>query len=142
MTGLAVGFMGVALLAKGNNHGPGSSYEWAVVALIFASICWAIGSVFNRYANKPASPLLGIGMQMGVGGILLLLLAAMRGEATQFSWDELSARSINAWLYLTLIGSLVGFPAYIWLLEVSTPAKVSTYAYVNPFVAVLLGCTL
>ena len=140
--GLAVGFLGVALLARGNGHGAGTNYSWSVVALMAASLGWAVGSVFNKHADKPASPLLGIGMQMIAGGAALLLVALGKREFASFSTDSVSAKSLAAWAYLTTAGSLIGFPAYIWLLQVSTPARVSTYAYVNPFVAVLLGCTL
>jgi len=72
---------------------------------------------------------------------MLLLVAALRNEYATFTWAALSAKSVGAWIYLTTAGSLIGFPAYIWLLQVTTPARVATYAYVNPFVAVLLGCT-
>lgn len=140
--GLAIGFMGVALLAGDNGHARSSSYSWGVVALMMASICWALGSVFSKHAQKPASPFLNVGMQMITGGILLLAFSSAMGEFRTFSPNGLSAKSVWAWLYLTTAGSLIGFTAYAWLLQVSTPAKVSTYAYVNPFIAVLLGCTL
>jgi drug/metabolite transporter (DMT)-like permease len=140
--GLAVGFLGVALLGRGNVHGSGSAHVWAVTALMAASICWAIGSLFSRQSQKPASPLLSIAMQMISGGGALLILALLRGELATFSLSHVTPSSIGAWLYLTLVGSLVGFTAYVWLLQVSTPARVSTYAYVNPLIAVLLGCTI
>jgi drug/metabolite transporter (DMT)-like permease len=141
--GLAVGFVGVALLARdGVNESSGSAYGWGVAALMLSSICWAIGSIFNGHARKPGSALMGVGMQMSAGGVLLLVIAAVLGEPAAFSFSRVTAVSAWAWLYLTLIGSLVGFTAYIWLLQVSTPARVSTYAYVNPLIAVLLGCTV
>lgn len=140
--GLAVGFVGVALLARGNSQSPGSAHAWAVAVLMAASFGWAIGSLFSKHAQKPASPLLAIAMQMIAGGTALLLLAILRGEPAAFSLARVTGSSAGAWLYLTLAGSLVGFTAYAWLLQVSTPARVSTYAYVNPFIAVLLGCTI
>jgi drug/metabolite transporter (DMT)-like permease len=131
------------LLARdGVNESSGSAYGWGVAALMLSSICWAIGSIFNRHARKPGSALMGVGMQMSAGGVLLLVIAAVLGEPAAFSFSRVTAVSAWAWLYLTLIGSLVGFTAYIWLLQVSTPARVSTYAYVNPLIAVLLGCTV
>ena len=142
IAGLAVGFMGVALLARGHGNHPGPAYGWGIAALMAASMSWAFGSIFNRQARKPASPLLGVAMQMIAGGTLLLGLAAVRGEAAQFSFGRVTLLSAGAWLYLTALGSLVGYTCYVWLLHASTPARVATYAYVNPFIAVLLGCTI
>jgi drug/metabolite transporter (DMT)-like permease len=142
IAGLTVGFVGVALLACGHGNHHGHAYGWGIAALLAASMSWAFGSIFNRQARKPASPLLGVGMQMIGGGALLLGLAAARGEATQFSFDRVTLLSASAWLYLTAFGSLVGYTCYVWLLHASTPARVATYAYVDPFIAVLLGCTI
>ncbi len=142
IAGLAVGFMSVALLARGQGNHPGPAYGWGIAALMTASMSWAFGSIFNRQARKPASPLLGVAMQMIAGGALLLGLAVVRGEAAQFSLREVTLLSTGAWLYLTAFGSLVGYTCYVWLLHASTPARVATYAYVNPFIAVLLGCTI
>jgi drug/metabolite transporter (DMT)-like permease len=139
--GLAVGFIGVALLARqGKNFGP--AYGWGVAVLLAASLSWAFGSIFNRGARKPASPLLGVGMQMIAGGSLLLGLAFAGGEAAHFSPGRVTLLSAGAWLYLMVAGSLVGYTCYVWLLHATTPARVATYAYVNPFIAVLLGCTV
>jgi drug/metabolite transporter (DMT)-like permease len=140
--GLAVGFAGVALLAGSPANDTGPGYGWGVAALMVAAMCWALGSLFGRHAHKPGSPLLAIAMQMIAGGGLLLLLAGLHGEATAFSFSRLSAASVGAWFYLTAMGSLIGFTSYVWLLRVCTPAKVATYAYVNPLIAVLLGCTI
>jgi drug/metabolite transporter (DMT)-like permease len=140
--GLAVGVVGVAVLARGTGNGSGPMYAWGVAALMAASVSWALGSIFNRHARKPGSPWLAIAMQMIAGGGLMLLLSLLRGETSAFSFSRLTMLSAWAWLYLTLVGSLIGFTAYIWLLQVSTPARVSTYAYVNPLIAVVLGCTI
>jgi drug/metabolite transporter (DMT)-like permease len=66
----------------------------------------------------------------------------LRGEFAQFTLARVTAVSFGSWLYLTIAGSLVAYTAYVWLLHASTPARVSTYAYVNPLIAVLLGCTV
>ncbi len=142
IAGLMVGFIGVVLLARGHGNQPGPAYGWGIAALLAASVSWAFGSIFNRQARKPASPLLSVAMQMIAGGTLLLGLAAVRGEATQFSVGQITFVSAGAWLYLTVFGSLVGYTCYVWLLHASTPAQVATYAYVNPLIAVLLGCTI
>jgi len=140
--GLAVGFLGVALLASKQINGGGANYSLGVAALMASSICWAFGSVFSRTAHKPASPFLGVSMQMIAGGTVLLLLAAARGELARFSFERMTTLSFGAWLYLTIAGSLIAYTAYVWLLHASTPTRVATYAYVNPLIAVLLGCTL
>lgn len=140
--GLVVGFAGVALLARGRGGTHDAVYFWSVAALMTASIGWAAGSVFNRSARKPASPFLGVAMQMICGGGILLALSAAQGEWKQFSVARMTALSFGSWLYLTIAGSMIGYTAYIWLLHASTPARVATYAYVNPLIAVLLGSTL
>ena len=140
--GLVVGFTGVALLARGNQNGSGSPYGWGVVALIAASIGWSLGSIFNRRANKPASPFLSVSLQMITGGVLLLGLSAAGGELKKFSLAQVSLLSLGAWFYLMAAGSIIGYTAYVWLLHATTPARVAIYAYVNPLVAVLLGCTI
>jgi drug/metabolite transporter (DMT)-like permease len=113
-----------------------------VAALMAASIGWAFGSVFNRGARKPASPFLGVALQMITGGAVLFILAASRGEFAQFSFARVTSTSFGSWLYLTVAGSLIAYTAYVWLLHASTPARVATYAYVNPLIAMVLGCTL
>jgi drug/metabolite transporter (DMT)-like permease len=141
--GLVVGIAGVALLARGGStQHHEAAYGWSVAALIAASIGWAFGSIFNRSARKPSSPFLSVSMQMIAGGSVLVGLAATRGEFGQFAFARVTPVSFGSWLYLTVAGSLVGYTAYVWLLHASTPARVATYAYVNPFIAVLLGCTL
>jgi drug/metabolite transporter (DMT)-like permease len=140
--GLLVGFVGVALLARGHGEQHESGYGWSVLALFAASVSWAYGSVFNRTAHKPVSPFMGVAMQMITGGAVLFLLAGTQGEFGQFHFAHVTAISFGSWLYLTIAGSLIGYTAYIWLLHASTPARVATYAYVNPLIAVLLGCTL
>lgn len=140
--GLVVGIAGVALLARGHGEHHEAAYGWSLAAVMAASIAWAGGSVFNRSARKPPSPFLSVSMQMITGGAVLFVLATMRGELQQFSFAQVTTTSFGSWLYLTIAGSLVGYTAYVWLLHVSTPARVATYAYVNPLIAVLLGCTL
>jgi len=139
--GLLLGIAGVALLARLGEHRE-AAYGWSVAALLASSIGWACGSIFRRSARKPASAFLGVAMQLLAGSAGLLGLAGARGEFRQFAFNHVTALSFGSWLYLVIAGSLVGYTAYVWLLHVSTPARVSTYAYVNPLIAVLLGCTL
>lgn len=143
--GLALGFAGVWLLVSGGT--PASASEGGTNILgacvvIGAAFAWAVGSVYSLRASLPRSPLLSSGMQMLAGGALLLLLGMMTGELARLNLNSVSTRSILAFLYLTVFGSIVAFTAYSWLLRNASPARVSTYAYVNPVVAVLLGWAL
>lgn len=140
--GLIVGMAGVALLARGHGEHHEAVYGWSVAVLMAASFSWAAGSIFNRSARKPASPFLGVAMQMITGGAILFGISTTLGEFAQFHFAQITTVSFGSWLYLTVAGSLIGYTAYIWLLHASTPARVATYAYVNPLIAVLLGCTL
>jgi drug/metabolite transporter (DMT)-like permease len=143
--GLAVGFGGVVLLTTARNlaRSDAPTQQDAVLlgaaAVVAATISWAFGSI---YARKHASPLPLMqvsALQMICGGGLLLLAGTVTGEWIGFSPAAISGASVVALLYLVVFGSLVAFSAYTWLLTVSTPARVGTYAYVNPIVAVFLG---
>jgi drug/metabolite transporter (DMT)-like permease len=142
LIGLAVGSAGVALLARGHGDNENSAHTAGVVMLLVSSMSWAFGSIFNRRAHKPASPILSVAMQLIAGSVLLFLIAIVSGETKHFSFARVTALSIGATLYLTVAGSLVAYTAYIWLLHASTPVRVATYSYVNPLIAVLLGCTI
>jgi drug/metabolite transporter (DMT)-like permease len=138
LAGLLVGFAGVAILVRATPaRAPGEAL--AMASLVLAALLWAIGSLIARHADLPRSAILGTGMEMLWGGVALLFLGTATGEWSRLDLDSVSARSAGALAYLMVFGSILGFSAYVWLLRVSTPAKVSTYAYVNPLVAVLLG---
>jgi drug/metabolite transporter (DMT)-like permease len=138
--GIALGLAGVAFLVGPGTIAGGESLDpLGTVVLCIAPIAWAYGSIWSRHADLPRSPILAIGMEMLAGGAFLLVLGLAVGESAQVTLSAISARSVAAWAYLTVFGALVGFTAYLWLLQVSTPAKVSTYAFVNPVVAVFLG---
>jgi drug/metabolite transporter (DMT)-like permease len=110
--------------------------------LIVASASWAAGSLYARYARFPAAPLFVSGGEMVTGGALMLLFGLVLGEASGFRLSQVSGTSWIAFAYLITFGSLVGFTAYSWLLKKVSPAKASTYAYVNPLVAVFLGWSI
>jgi len=139
LVGLAVGFVGLFIFVGPGSIGEDGLEPVAVGAVIFATLCWGVGSIYSRHAPLPASSLLATSMEMLVGGGLLAVAGAALGEWKDFSLHAVTPASAIAWTYLLVVGSLVGFTAYIWLLKVSTPARVSTYAYVNPVVAVFLG---
>jgi drug/metabolite transporter (DMT)-like permease len=141
--GLALGLVGIVLLiGPGELVGGPHIDPVGALAVLIASVSWAAGSLYSRRAPLPAAPLLGTGMEMLVGGTLLLLAGLATGEAAQLHLEALSLRSALALTYLIVFGSIVAFSAYVWLLRVVTPARASTYAYVNPVVAVFLGWAL
>jgi drug/metabolite transporter (DMT)-like permease len=138
VAGLLLGALGVGLLVLPQGGGNGMDLLGAAV-LILAAASWAWGSVISKSAPLPKSPFLATSMEMIAGGVLCLLVAALSGELKAYCLAEVSGRAALAWAYLVVFGSLVAFTAYIWLLGVTSIAKVGTYAYVNPIVAVLLG---
>ncbi len=137
--GILVGLGGVALLLGGPQTGPNHLVGWIV--LVLASVAWAAGSLYSRTATLPA-PLLATGMQMLAGGALLMLAGTLAGELGRVDPAAFSRRSVLALAYLVVFGSLLGYTSYVWLLRVTPPALASTYAYVNPVVAVFLGWLL
>jgi drug/metabolite transporter (DMT)-like permease len=136
IAGLVLGFVGLMLLVR---PGSGSVNALGALALVLASLSWAWGSIYGQRAPLPSSPLTTTGMQMLSGGALLLLTSAVTGEPSHFAPAAVSAKSLLALGYLIVFGAIVAFTAYVWLLRVAPPVLVSTYAYVNPVVAVLLG---
>jgi drug/metabolite transporter (DMT)-like permease len=141
--GLAAGSMGLLLLASPGDATLGARIDLiGAGVLLMATLCWATGSILAKHSPLPPSPLLGTGMEMLMGGLLLLLLGAFTGEIPQVHLAAITQRSFLSLLYLTSFGSLVGFTAYVWLLKVGSPTRAATYAYVNPVVAVFLGWAL
>lgn len=141
VAGLLVGMAGLMLLVRPGIGGAAVD-RLGVVAVLIASISWAAGSLYVQRATLPASPLLATAMQMLCGGAMLFAAGALTGEPARFALSQVSAGSAAAVLYLVVFGSLIGFTAYTWLLRSASPVLVSTYAYVNPVVAVFLGWAL
>jgi len=138
--GLVLGFIGIiVLVGPGNVGGHGDIRPLGALVLILGSLSWAIGSFWSRDAKLPESGLLTTGIEMLGGGALLLIVGVLSGELSAFDIHHVSNASAVGVLYLITFGSLIGFTSYIWLLDKVTPAKLGTYAYVNPVVAVLLG---
>jgi drug/metabolite transporter (DMT)-like permease len=141
--GLALGLAGIILLIGPGELLGGSHIDpVGALAILLGSVSWAAGSLYARRAPMPRAPLLGTGMEMLAGGALLLLAGFATGEGAQLHLEALSLRSALAFGYLVVFGSIVAFSAYVWLLRVVSPARVSTYSYVNPVVAVFLGWAL
>jgi len=146
--GILVGFFGVGWLVWHRADGSSSPDSAAATAsfslmgaliLIAASVFWAAGSLFVKYVDKPSSPFVGAAVQMLAGGVVVLLVSLAMGESHGFQVGEVSGRSLGAWVYLVTIGSWLGYSAYNYLLAHVSPAAISTYAFVNPVVAVGLG---
>ena len=140
--GLAGGFVGVGILlgpalqfSSNDAHRPAIGMS----ILLVSSFLWSAGSLYSRAAKHAPSPFLTAAQQMLCGGLLLLLAGIVSGEPRRFHLNSMSILSVASFVYLVIIGAVVGYTAYIWLLRHCDPAKVATYAYVNPIVAVLLG---
>ena len=138
--GLLGGFAGVALLVGAPGIGDGGSREiFGAILVVVGSACWAGGSLYLRTAPSPSNPLVLVSMQMLAGGLVLGVMSILAGEPAGFDVADVTLRSALALAYLVIFGSLVAYSAYVWLLTVTTPARVGTYAYVNPVIALLLG---
>lgn len=138
--GLVWGLLGVGLLASGDGLGSDSAAgRLAALVVLAGGVAWAVGSVGSRSVDLPSQPGLATAMQMLTGGGVLLAVGAASGELGRLDPAHVSSASVLAFLYLAVFGSLIAFSAFTFLLGVTTPARVSTYAYVNPVVALLLG---
>ena len=139
--GLLIGFVGIFILV-GPAEISGSSTKlntFGVIALLGACVTWASGSVYSKTADLPKSSLMNTGAQMLMGSVSLLIVSLLTGELHGWDVAAVSSRSIYGLTYLILVGSLVGFASYGWLLQNAPISLVATYAYVNPIVAVFLG---
>jgi len=141
--GLLLGFAGVTILIQ-----PWSAWSGGAppeldllggVVLVVAALSWAVGSILSRAWPRPKSSLMGAALQLLSGGAILVGVSAAAGEWSLLEPRAVSAVSLLSLGYLIVAGSLVGFSAYAWLLSHTSAARVATYAYVNPVVAVFLG---
>ncbi|MDQ3689710.1 MAG: EamA family transporter [Chloroflexota bacterium] len=139
--GLTAGILGVVILVA-PVEGVAEVDPLGIVLVVGATISWTAGSLYARNAPLPRSPLLGTGLEMLGGGAMLLLVGGLLGEIGRTDVSAFSLRSVLALAYLIVFGSLIAFTAYTWLLANVPISTVSTYAYVNPIVAVALGAVL
>ena len=147
IAGIALGVVGVAVLlwpdltglGHPGNGGFGGRQLFGALLVLFASVSWAIGSILAKRWQMPIDPYAAAGWQMLFGGAICGALALLIGDARHTTFAG-AARSLWAIVYLIVAGSMVGFTAYVWLLKNVPIAKVATYAYVNPIVAMMLGC--
>ena len=135
IVGLVIGFAGVAFLI--GSPGSGRISLFGAALALAAPLCWASGSVFTRHVQLPIRPLVASSMEMLCAGVIFAVASIATGELGRL--HPFSTTSIVALGYLIVFGSLIGFSAYVWLLRSAPLSLVSTYAYVNPVVAVILG---
>ena len=133
-----VGFAGVALLVVSQGTS-GGLHPADAFLLVGSALSWAAGTVATRVVPVPRSPVVGASMPLLAGGVILTAVAAGSGELSSLHLGDVSGRSIGGLAYLVVFGTVLTFSAYVWLLRVVAPARVATYAFVNPAVAVVLG---
>ncbi len=143
LTGLGAGLIGVILLLGFKQGRPGSEDERmqiiSILTMIGGSFLWVMGSLFLKYRPTQSSTYVNTSVQLIPAGLLCLVISYFSNEFASFSFERIRADSVAAILYLSWISSMLTFMAFIWLIKVRPPAIVSTYSYVNPVVAVLLG---
>jgi len=143
VAGIAIGLAGVAILVGPSANTAESFNAGGILALILSPISWSAGSLFSAHrARLPRDPLVATAAQMLTGSVVLAVMAAIRGEYATFRIEAVTTESLLAFGYLAIVGSLVAFTAYVWLLRVAPLPLIATYAYVNPVVAVALGALI
>lgn len=138
LVGVAVGFVGVAILVLPGDK-PAGTTVLGLVLLVAAAALWATGSFVSTRLPLPKDPFVSTGVQMLWGGVWLVVAGLGMGEASGIDVEGFSMASILAFAYLVVFGSLAAFTAYVWLLQNAPISKVATYAYVNPVIALVLG---
>jgi drug/metabolite transporter (DMT)-like permease len=140
LVAMGIGLCGVAwLVSPWDLRGETAVHPGGVIVILLGSLSWAVGSIYSRRHKSGGDVFLASAVQMLCGSVALALAGVLHGDFAQLDLSAVSTRSWIALIYLTIFGSLIGFSTFVWLLKHSTPARVATYAYVNPVVAVFLG---
>ncbi len=143
ITGLIFGFAGIVLLiAPTGGWNAGDAPMLSAAAIVTGAFSWCIGAVYSRLAKTPKSNTLAAGVELMIGGIVLLVIAFLRGEVKQAWLHGITLQSTLALCYLIVFGSIIAFSAYVWLLGVTTATRISTHTYINPLIALFLGWTM
>ncbi len=144
LLGVLVGFGGIALLVTSSQGlSPSDRLDAAgILSLLLAAFLWSIGSIYSRGADMPKSSLMGTGLEMLGGAAGLFVTGTLAGEWPALKISAIQPASLLGLAYLVAFGSLIGFVAYAWLLRNAPLSLVSTYAYVNPVIAIFLGAWL
>ncbi|MEO1570823.1 MAG: EamA family transporter [Bacteroidota bacterium] len=140
--GLALGGLGIVLLVGPRTLSDANHPLVPMLVILMGAFSWSVGSVHARTADLPKNVFMSTALQMAGGGGGLVLVGLLLGEGRALDLAAVTQASFLGWAYLVVFGSFIGFGAYVWLLQNVTPAKVATYAYVNPVVAVVLGWAL
>jgi len=136
LTGLALGMAGVAVLSAGSGTWSGS--VWDRLALLGCACAWAVGSLVARDGRRPASAAQSTAMQLAAGAVAVVMVGALTGNLGSWDW-RVTPRAAVALAFLVIGATVLAFAAYTWLLRVSRPAVVGTYAFVNPVIALAVG---
>jgi drug/metabolite transporter (DMT)-like permease len=139
MAGIALGILGTLILVDPVQLVGSNLYLPGAAMVVLASMLWAIGSIYSKKFRQPSSIFMSAACQMIGGGLSLLLTSLLLGETRSFDPAAVSAVSLGGFFYLMLFGSVIAISAYVWLLQNASASSVSTYAFVNPAVAILLG---
>jgi len=140
--GLLIGFIGVLILFADKKSLDFSGNKMNLISffiMLGGAICWAAGSLFLKYKSIEASTGMKAAIQMIAAGVVFFVVSIISREYQHTEWQNISRSSVLAIIYLVIIGSLIGYMSYVWLLSIRSAAVVGTYAYVNPVVAVFLG---
>jgi drug/metabolite transporter (DMT)-like permease len=140
--GLLLGLIGMVMLSGPDQANPAGIYLPALLILIIAPGAWALGSLLIRRSRVTLDPIRTSAIQLTTGGLLLSLVGIFNGELVGFQWDTVSLRSVLAIVYLAIASSIIAYGSFVWLMRVDTPARVATYGFVNPVVALFLGVVL
>jgi drug/metabolite transporter (DMT)-like permease len=140
LSGVVIGLLGMALLIGPSAFmGAGDVKVLPALVLLMGSVSWSVATIFGKRASVPPSPPLASAIQLLGGGISLMIASTVAGELGRVEPANIPLRAILSVAYLVIFGSIIAFSAYSWLLRVASPTKISTYAYVNPIVAMFLG---
>jgi drug/metabolite transporter (DMT)-like permease len=139
--GVVVGFLGAAILIVPEGIS-GQVAIGGIVMLLLADVSWSLGTFYSKRLDLPRDPLASTGAQMLLGGALMLVVGVLFGELGLVRLERFSTPSVISFLYLIVLGSVLAYTAYTWLLQHAPVSRVATYAYVNPVVAIVLGVAL
>lgn len=141
--GLICGLLGIGiLLAPGQKLDLHGMDFLSAIAILLGTLSWAVGAVYSRVAKLPKAPARAAGLELIVGGVLLVTSGLSMGEGSRIHFEALPLQSVFGLMYLIVLGSVIAFTSYVWLLSVTTATRVATHTYVNPVIAVFLGWAL
>lgn len=139
LAGILLGLTGVGMLVSGPGLAAGPWGAWGPFAILLGATSWSAGIIYSRRSKLFGSPLLLSALSLLAGSVMLITVGTLAGEGRHFALSQVTSRSWLAFGYLILLGSVVAFTCYNWLLEHFSPTLVATHTYVNPVIAVLLG---